>query len=369
MDLGLPDLLSGDQPAILRPKVTLAFGSGGGDNAFGDLGAAVSDAASLAGLSSAGPSLADRLIQLRLRRGVAPGLDMADLLLLPDDTTSLAPGDSGTITIEAGDASAGFACVIDTVTRQGRGLLRATACNGGRLLAQSRVSRSYANQNAGAIIADLANLAGVDTSVTPSGASLPRYIADDRDTLLAHVARLAASLGRLAGFDDDGKLTLLDDTATGEPVATFTYGENLLDMRLSTRLPHAGATMMDGGGAADAGGTNAWAWLRKEVGPLRASNGDGPPQRRITAPWLTSQQGVSDAAAGRSRANARAASLCHLLVQGAPQVIPGAIIKLQGTPSGEGPYLVTGITHRFDAVTGLTAEVEAAPIGSGGGLL
>lgn len=363
MAFDIPDLLSSDQSTILRPSITLTFG-GGGDS--GGIGGALGDVASAVGLSSAAPGLADRLIALRITRGLAPEVDWAEFFLLPEGDAPVAPGDAGTIAMAAGDVSSSFACTIDTVEQQGHGLLRVTASNGGRILAQSRVSRSFANQDPGAIIADLARLAGIDTTISAQGASLPRYITDDRRSLHDHIARLAATAGRLAGFDDEGQLVLFDDTATGEAVATFAQGENLLDMRLAQRLPHAGASIIDGAGAADAGGGNAWAWLRKEVGPMRVSSGDGPPQRRGNAPWLTSAQGVADIAGARSRADGRLGAASRLLVQGAPQVTPGAVIAVKGSQGVDGPYLVTRVVYRFDSPRGLTAEISAAPLGGSG---
>ncbi|ONG58582.1 hypothetical protein BKE38_02770 [Pseudoroseomonas deserti] len=364
MDLELPSLAGGTQPAILRPRVALDFAPAAGEG--GGMLGALSDAASALGLGGDAAALADRLISLRLVRSLAPEVDSAEFLLLPEGAPPFAAGDPGSITLAAADASARFPCRVEAVEQRGHGLLRALAGNGGRILAQSRLSRSYANQDAGAIIGDLAQQAGVDSAVGSLGRSLPRYVADDRRSLYEHVAALAASAGRLAGFDEDGRLALLDDTATGEALATFTLGVDILDMRLVDRLPHAGALLVDGAGAADAGGGEAWSWLRKQVGPLRAASGEGTPQRRLAAPWLTAPQAVAGLLGARSRAEARQRRFGRLLVQGAPQLRPGALVALKGTPA-DGNWLITRLEQRFDARHGLTARLDIAEAGGGGG--
>lgn len=363
MVLSVFDDATGPAGALARPTVTVEFAAGGGGSALSGLGGAL---AGLAGIGGDAPALADGLIALTVRRGVVPAVDVAELLLtpVPGGPSMPGPGDAGRIGLVAGGQSSEFACAVELVEHRSRGVVRLTATNGGRLLAQSRVDRSYADQTPGAIIEDLAAVSGVASTAGSAGETLPRYVADGGRSVLEHIHALAATAGRLSVFDDAGDLVLIDDTASGESVATFAAGETLLDYRIHTR-EGAGTVNFDGAGAADVGGGNEWAWLRKEAGPTSASAGDGLPQHRRSAPWVRSPQAAADLAGANLRAQARVAALGRFLVPAAPAVVPGAIVTVAGTDVADGSWRTLAVTLRFDRATGMTSEVQAAPAGAG----
>ncbi|HEU0222821.1 MAG TPA: hypothetical protein VFR34_11515, partial [Paracoccaceae bacterium] len=229
------------------------------------------------------------------------------------------------------------------------------------------VERAYADQAPGAIIDDLAGGAGASSAAGGAGESLPRYVADGGRSVIEHIARLAATAGRMAFFDDAGELTLVDDQAAGESVATFRAGETLIDFRITAR-EGAGSVAVDGAGASDAGSGNEWAWLRKEAGPMSASGGEGLPQRRIAAPWVRSPQAAAELAGASLRGQARVAALGRFLVQAAPSVVPGAVFTIAGTGAGEGSWRALAVTLRFDLTNGMVSEILGAPAGAGADL-
>jgi len=324
--------------------------------------------------------LVDQLVSLRLRRGLAPLVDFVELRLAPRDWAAdgfsppLGVGDSGTV--ELGQAAAALVKVftgeVEAIELHGAGLLRATATNGGRRLAQLRVSQSYANQKPGDIIADLAGAADVDvTGAGGAGETLARYAVDDRQPVYASIAELAAAAGRLAAFDAEGKLTLLDPAAPGEVAATLRYGTDIIGFVLADRSANAGAIAVHGAGAPDAAGSNVWAWFRKELGPEGVVTGEGPPQRRYTTPGARSPEAVAQRAASAVQAAERVRSLSRMRVQGAPGIAPGSLVAVESVPGGlgNGEYVVTGLEHRFDAETGLVTDLRISRVGGGGDLL
>jgi phage protein D len=330
-------------PALTRPRVTLSFGAGGGGGGLGGL-------AEAAGLSSAGAGLEAGLVRLRLHRG-GPDLPAA--------------GDEGTIELVAEDAQSSFACTIDLVEQRSDGLRRLTASNGGRVLARARSEISFADQTPGDIIDALADEVGVTAGVGAAGEKLPRYVADSGRSLLDHVARLAATAGRLAYFDDDGALALADDSTAGEAVAQLLAGTNILDMRIAKRAAE-GKVVVHGEGAPDQG-KDAWAWIRKASTGLDAEAGTAPPERGGAAPWARSRDAATDLADARQRAIAREASLGRFLVSAVPQAAPGAVVELSGVEGNDGPWLVTEVDLTFDPARGMISEIRAAPAGGGGG--
>ncbi|MFN0113403.1 MAG: hypothetical protein ACKVPY_01865, partial [Paracoccaceae bacterium] len=72
---GLLDRATQTEPGLTRPKVTLTFGGGGED------GGLLGGLAQAAGLVATGPGLEAGLVRLRLHRGMAAGVDWAEVLL------------------------------------------------------------------------------------------------------------------------------------------------------------------------------------------------------------------------------------------------------------------------------------------------
>ncbi|MEQ1876107.1 MAG: hypothetical protein ABL958_05640, partial [Bdellovibrionia bacterium] len=129
-------------------------GGAGGGGLGGLAGGPVGGIASAVGLGGGGGgslTLADGLVSLRLTRGMAPDIDMAEILLtvVPGGPDLPAPGDTGSVGVTAGDLSSAFACVVDLRERHADGLVRITATNGGRLMARARVNLSFAEQAQG----------------------------------------------------------------------------------------------------------------------------------------------------------------------------------------------------------------------------
>jgi len=358
MVFGILDRATQVSPGLIAPQVTLSF-TGGDSGGIGALADAV-------GLGGSGAALADGLIGLRLHRGLAPDVDWAEIVLTPVSGGPDMPtaGDSGSIDITVGDRTSAFACTVDLVETRGDGTLRLTATNGGRVLARMRRETAFAEQTPGAIIDALCAEAEVDSSAGNAGETLPQYVVDAGMSVLDHVARLAETAGRTALFNDEGGLELVDDTASGEVVATLAQGGDLLDARLGTRA-EAGAVTIDGAGAGEQGG-NAWAWLRKEAGPHRAEAGRGPPDRRSAAPWVRAPDAASALAEARARSHARQAAPGRVLVAGTPDAVPGALIDLQGTAQ-DGSWRVLTLDMSFDRDRGLIGEIRVAPLADSGG--
>lgn len=381
MVFGLLDQGGGGDAVVAKPAVGLSFtaGGGGAGGVGGLAGGLVETVGAALGLGRGSVPLVDQLVSLRLSRRLAPDVDVAELWLAPRDWTDpdapplVAVGDTGVIELglSADDLSKVFTCEIDMVELRGAGLLRAAAANGGRKLARLRLNQSYANRKPGEIIADIAGAAGVEVTGSDAGETLPRYAVDDRQSAYEIIAELSAMAGRLAGFDADGKLALLDQAAPGEVAATLVYGTDIIDFVLADRSPHSGEISLHGAGAADASGDKSWAWLRKELGPDAVVTGEGPPQRRYAAPAARSPEAVAQRAGSAVQAAERARSVSRVRALGIPGLAPGARIILEGVPGGvgNGEYIVVGLVHRMDAGAGLVTDLRVSRIGGGGDLL
>ncbi|MDW4498766.1 hypothetical protein R5H30_12290 [Sulfitobacter sp. D35] len=360
MTFGLLDRDTETTPGVTAPRVTLSFGGGGG-GALGGLAPDIGPFGASAGLETG-------VLSLGIARGFAPFVDWAEVHLRPPEGAGPLPtlGEAGTVGISLGDRATSFAGTLDSLEHLSDGSVRLGIGNGARALAQARTSTAFAEMSTGDIIAELCSEAGVDADAS-GGPSLPRYFADGGASVLDHVARLAASMGRLARFADDGKLELVDDAGSGEeiPVAA---GDAILSARLGERVA-AGKVRVTGAGGQD------WAWLSKDAAPLQAEGGSGPTIRDVSAPWLRGPDGIEGLAAARGRALARDAAPGELHLAAYPDAQPGMILALSGTAL-DGPWRVMTSTLRLDTGRGFSnhvtlarADADAGALGLLGGLL
>lgn len=320
MVFGLLDRGNETTPGVTAPRVTLSFGAGGG----GFLDGLVPDASGSAGL-------ADGLLSLTLDRGFAPHVDWADIQILPPDGADLPAIDaSGSLTITVGTRSVTFDGTLASITHDIDGTVRLGMTNGSHVLAQSRGSAVFSEQSASDIISALCAEAGVE-SETSGGPSLPRYFADGGPSALDHIARLAASMGRLAYVASNGRLTLIDDASPGEEIP-IAAGDAIVAAQFTERTRGANVHIT-GAGAQD------WAWLRKDPGPIQAEAGDASFRREKTAPWLRDASAVGDYAQARGRAVGRDAAPGEITLAAYPDAQPGTVLAVSGTAQ-DGPWRV-----------------------------
>lgn len=354
MVFGLLDRGSDTTAGVTKPSVTLSFGGGGG-GALGGLAPDIGPFSSEAGLE-------EGILSLEISRGFAPGVDYAELRLMPPAGSGLLPslGDTGSVSLAVGDRSATFTCQIDQVEHRSDGSIRMGLGNGGRILAQARLAKSFAEMTTGDVISALCSEVGVQTSDISGGENMPRYVVENTKPLLDHIARLAASMGRLARFDEAGKLELVDDASAGEEIV-LSAGDAILDSHLAERAA-SGAMRITGAGA------NDWAWLRKDGSPLQADAGAAPPSRDSAAPWLRGAGGAQTLADARGRALGRAAGTGRLLLADYPDAVPGRIVTLSDSAM-DGDWRVMSTTTRFDAQAGFSHEAHIAREAEGAGAL
>jgi hypothetical protein len=372
MMAGLPflDGAAGGPSSVSRPRVTVTFGAApsGGSG----LGGLVDAAASLLGGGAAGDPWRDHLLSLRLRRALAPEVDVLELLVAAVPTApAVALADSGSVSLTGGDGSdtAVFTGTVDGVFDRARGVRAITLTNGSRELSRARLNRSFEQQDAGQIIEALAAELGLSSELMGEASALPRFVVDDRASLYTHVARLAALNGRGVCISADGTLRVKDLAASAEPVASVAFGVDLLDFSLGERAPFTDAIQVTGEGAAGDQGSDAWCWLRKDPASNQSSAGTGTP-RGASVAALRSSDAVASLARARQTRTSEAATRGWLLIAGAPQIEPGDPVGLSGMPqaSSDGTYRVEEIVHELDARAGFRSRLRVVRTGAGGGL-
>jgi hypothetical protein len=367
----IPFLDSGSSgPAtVSRPAATVSFGAS--SSASSGFGGIVDAAASLLA-GAPGDPWREHLLSLRLRRAVAPNVDVLELLVAAVATApAVEIADEGSVSLTGTDGADTevFTGAIDGIHDRANGMRLVTATNGSRLLAQARLNRSFEQQDAGEIIEALASELGLSSELPGGAPMLPRFVVDDRVSLYGHIARLAAFSGHLVCIGADGTVKAKDTAADAEPTASLAYGVDILDFALGQREPHTAAVQVTGEGAAGDQGSDAWYWLRKDPASNQSTAGSGTPLRASSMGALRSAADVEAFAAARLRRAGEAATRGWLLIAGAPQIEPGDNVDVSGLPQSslDGAYRVDDIVHQFDARGGFRSRLQVVKAGAGGG--
>lgn len=363
--MGLPFLDDlGSHATITRPEINVRFGSSASDAPFGGI---VQAAAEL--LGGTDDAWRTHLASVALRRALAPEVDVLTIQLARSAHAPVpALEDEGSLELgAAGDLTKVFTGRIDSL-KFGESAITCTACNGGRRLASLRANRAYENTSAVDIVGDLASGAGVSHRASGGGETLPRYVVDDTRSLLEHVSSLASLTGASVYFDGEGTLQLIE-AGSGSSVRTFTYGVDIIQFLIGERSSTAAAIDAVGEGAAGEAGSNGAFWLRKNPAAMRATQGSGDATRFYRDARLRSAAAVSARASALASAHRGVGTRSELLVSGAPEIAPGALITLSDMPdsASNGEYFVRRVTHRFDPMDGFSSRLVVERRGAAGG--
>jgi len=370
---GLPFFDDAASGPVRAPTIEVTISSSGGDS--GGFGGMADTASSLLGAPSA-PSWADYLVSLSLHQGFAPNVDQVDLLIADNEGAPQASlGDRGTIAIGAADALEDiFSGSIIAIERRGDRMRRYRLGNGSHDLAQARINQSVINMS----VQDAISNAASDFNYSPqadvggSDEALPQIVFDDSSTVWDHCAYLAGLRGANLWFDATDALQLADQLEQGDSVATFTWGEDLLEANLWQRSAHSGAITAFGGDRVDGDFV-----LRKQATPNRAEQGDGLPPRFYRDGLLQTQQDLSTRAAAAALYGQRQTSVSEIVVSGSAALGPGRVVELASLPDGgDGNYLIHRSHHTFDHNNGWRTRLSISEAsgasglgGLGGGLL
>lgn len=366
--MGGASLFGNDSPAAVRkPTLTITFGAGAAEG-LGGLAASVGSALGV-NLGGGADPWQQHTVALNVESGLAPFVDVAVITVaLTPQTPAVALADSGVLALGYGDEDAKpvFTGKVAAIRRAGA-VQTIRLVNGGGDLARLRLNQSFEQQSAGAIVEAVAGLAAVTTDTVEAGGDYPYYLLSQGQNAYRHLAELARQNNFAAWFTTAGKLLFAPLTA-GEPVATFTYGADLLAFQLNEALPVAGVTVV-GEGAAGSQGSKAWSWLVKDAAAVTSSAGDASAARLVSVPGLRTGNLVQSTATGLANFGSLGQVSGRLLVPGAPAVTVGSTIEVTAAPdpAANGRFLVQRVRHDFARYQGFTTLIHFAKAGEGGG--
>ena len=313
---------------------------------------------------------AHALVEFSVHSGSAPWVDTAEIYVASAQAPASAPGDAGSVSAGYDDSSKEhiFTGQVEAVRYGIAGLVRVTASTGAAMLSRLRVNQGYEQSTAGDVVKDLAQRASVDTDSVEDGDTYPFYAVDDGRNVWQHIAALARKNGFSATFTPQGKLNF-KPVAAAQPVQTFTYGQDVLALQLTSAVPLAGQVTVVGEGAAGANGSHAASWLVKDASSVKSQAGQGDTGKLVSDSSLRSSDAAQTAADSIANALGGAASRGWLATPGAPAVSVGSTIEISGAPQEtlNGTCLVQRVQHRFSKTRGFISLIFFTQSGDGGG--
>jgi phage protein D len=364
-------LFGSDSPAAVRkPTPTITFGGSGG--AAGGLGGVAAAVGSALGVNLGGGAdpWQQHVIALRVESGLAPFVDVAEITAaITPQLPRVALGDAGALALGYSDEEVKTVLTGKvTAIRQGTGVQQIRLSNGGGDLAQRRLNQSFEQQTAGDMVKELAGLVEAPTETVEAGADYPFYVLSHSQSAYRHLAELARQNNFAAWFTPAGKLVFAP-LAEGDPVATFTYGTDLLAVQISEAPSVLAGVTVVGEGAAGSQGANAWPWLVKDPAAVTGRAGDGTAPRLVSAAGLRTGDLVQTTAAGLVNFGNMGNISGRLLVPGAPAVTVGSTIELVNAPQpiANGRFLVQRVRHDFTRQQGFTTLINFVKVSEGGG--
>lgn len=341
--------------AVPRVKLAKAGPGGlaaGGSGLGGDLLAAAG-----AALGAVQPDpLTDALVSLQLQLVAAPLLSSARLRFLPrSDFPALANGDPMTVSLSDGGAPvAVFAGTVVAVSGR-QGALDVMLGGPAAALARLRRNAGYENQSFSALLHAFASEASLTPGDIDSGPDYAFFAVDDRLSLWEWIARLARHADVPAWADANGRLHAR--APRGQPMASFRWGETLLDLDAVARDPATTASKLVGEGSAGRQGADAWSWLAKD--PQGVSAGDGGSATVVNDGALRNLSAVVGAAAG----SAPVADSVRITVPGTPALDVASLFRLENCPAGQGDgqWSAVEVRHCLGAGRGFVTEVVGVP--------
>jgi phage protein D len=218
-------------------------------------------------------------------------------------------------------------------------------------------NETYEGSNAGAIVSDLADQAGVEVQTVEDGINFPAYVIDGRRSFYHHMRELADLCGFDLYINPEGKLVFEKFTG-GKTVHVFELAKHIVELDVQRSL-RPGQVEAWGESPTGSQGEDAWPWLIKDFTDSRGIAGSGGPL------ILLERSALRTAEAARSAAEALLKSLqCRSLrgrlkTIGRPQVKLGDAIRLSEMPdeSLNVNFQVRSITHRITKREGFTTTI------------
>lgn len=236
-------------------------------------------------------------------------------------------------------------------------------------LARGSKVTTYADMSYTDVVAQIAQRVGLTVDSTPSTETFPYLIQSGSDL------QFLEDMADRIGYDwwiggQTGKQLIFKPPTAGEPVATYTIGDNVIDFSVRASGLHPTAVSVTGWSPTTQMAV-ASASARVQAGPGTATLSNAgmgehiasgpkldPAVATTVRPGATSATEANDLAKSLSDHAAASAILARGVVEGSALLEPGAVVTVAGFGAGSGQYRLTHVEHVY-ADGGFTTRFTA----------
>jgi phage protein D len=222
-------------------------------------------------------------------------------------------------------------------------------------LLKQRLSQTYLNQNAGDIVKDICNKAGVPIGEVKDGISLPSLFLSRDVPSYEYVKELAERSGFDIYINADGELVFKEFESNN--VHELEYANQIIHVETSQHSPPE-AVKVYGESPSSSMGSDTSHWLSKDK--LEGTAGDG--EGLIVYDAAIRDKETADAVAKARLARARHTHWVSVLALGSPEVKLGDSISLKGFDQDllKGEFKVRSVDHHLSKRRGFTTRLRCS---------
>jgi hypothetical protein len=230
-------------------------------------------------------------------------------------------------------------------------------------LAHLRANEVYLDRQAGDIVKDLAQKAGVDIAENQAGINLPAYVVNQEKNAYEHCRELAEKCGFDLYCDTEGKLVFKKfNKRRGDHTLRFAIDILSVDT-FFTEPPYDGVTVY-GESPASSLGADTWSWFTKDFSSSRGSAGiEGG--LLIRDPSIRVKESATTYSEAKLRQFKSRTTSGRITVLGKPEVKLGDAIEIKDCPNQEinNIFQVRSLRHLLDKEDGFITEIGFCGLG------
>ncbi len=303
------------------------------------------------------PSAQSPLMSIRVNQDIDIPADSFETVFgVSDKAKKIKEGDE--VSIQIGyeeDLKEVFKGKVDGV-RPGVSDVTVRGLNEATKLLELRVNQVYLNMNAGQIVKDLANKAGIKPDAS-DGVKFSVYYLDDNKNAHEHIRTLAQKCGFDTYMTPEGNLVFKKTTKS--TVHVLEYGINVIQAEVQEDRPTVKSVMVRGESASSFKGADSWPWLtKKEVsGTKEGSSSMGA--EILVQDASIKETGAAGTVAGALMENMSRTFSGVVKIVGDAGIKLGETVEIKGMSNSKmnGEFQVRSVEHHISKESGFTTQI------------
>ena len=303
------------------------------------------------------PGAQSPLVSIRVNQDIDIPADSFEIVFgVSDQTTKIKEGDE--VSIQIGyeeDLKDVFKGMVDGV-RPGVSEVTVRGLDNATKLLELRVNQVYLSMNAGQIVSDLADKAGIKPDAS-DGVKFSVYYLDDSKNAHEHIRELAQKCGFDVYMTPEGDLVF--KKYSKGTVHVLEYGVNVIEAEVQEERPTVKSVMVQGESASSFKGADSWPWLTtKEVSGTKEGTSSTGAEILVQDASIKETGAAGDMAGALMETFSRTFSGTVKIV-GDAGVKLGETVEIKGMSNSKmnGEFQVRSVEHCISKASGFTTEI------------